>query len=82
MANDREVASFGRIRLVSILLSGVPWGGWSLAEERGGRTSVGGASGTELLVAFCTVAVFLKENCGGRAVDRGIGVGRESCTVA
>ena len=75
VANDREVASFGRIRFVSILLAGVPQEGWSLVGGPGGRTSLMRASGIELLEAFCTEVVLLDENCGGRAVDRGVGVG-------
>ena len=43
---------------------------------------MGGASGQELLETFCTVAGLLEENCGGRAVDRGDGVGGDSCTEA
>lgn len=49
---------------------------------RGGRTSMGGASRQELLGAFCTVAAFLADNCGGRAVDRGDVVEGESSTAA
>ena len=62
VANEREVASLGRIRLVSILLTGVSWGGWSLVGDRGGRTSLMGASGMELLETFCTVVAILAES--------------------
>ena len=82
VANEREVASFGRIWFVFILLSGVPWGGWLLLGGPGGCASPLGALGVGLLEVFLVVVVLLDTSCGGRVVDRGVGVGGESCTAA
>ena len=66
-----EGESFGDIRFVLILLTGAPWGGWLLVR----RSPLVGVSGVELQETFCAGASLLVENCGGRAVDRGVGVG-------